>query len=345
MKQTAFTPSVFKQRWPWIGPDLQTLRDTLRPPRLPQQLGAIPREDLWIRLPDGASLLVSQDLPERHHPVAWVLLVHGLAGSSERPGVRRLAGLFLHWGFGVWRLNLRGAGAGRKLASGTYAAACNRDILPVLVAARERARALPLFGVGLSLGGTVLLNALLERPDGLDALACVSSPLDLDSCSHQISWPRNSFYQRHMVRSLINQTKADPQFSSDCQARELMNTSIVRANVDKIRTIRDFDAVITAPRWGYKDVDCYYRDASPLQAMLNGAPLPPAFFVQALDDPWVPADSALGLASAQLPLDAKFCLPQQGGHNGFHSVADSQLNPSSSWADRQVVEWLLQRCG
>jgi predicted alpha/beta-fold hydrolase len=275
--------------------------------------------------------------------------VHGLAGSSERPGVRRLAGLFLRCGFGVWRLNLRGAGAGRKLASGTYAAACNRDILPVLFAARERSRALPLFGVGLSLGGTVLLNALLERPDGLDALACVSSPLDLDSCSRQISRPRNSFYQRHMVRSLINQEKADPRFRADSRTEILINTSIIRSGIiqgkiNKIRTIRDFDAVITAPSWGYADVDCYYRDASPMPVILSGAPLPPVFFVQALDDPWVPADSAVALASAQLPLGAQFCLPRQGGHNGFHAVADSQLNPPSSWADTRVLEWLSQRC-
>jgi len=317
----------------------------LRPPKLPQQLGAIPSEDLLIRLADGASLLVRQDLPERHHPIGWVLVVHGLAGSSERPGVRRLAGLFLSCGFGVWRLNLRGAGAGRKLASGTYAAACNRDISPVLDAARELARAMPLFGVGLSLGGTVLLNALLERPDGLDALACVSSPLDLDSCSHQISRPCNSFYQRHMVRALINQTKADPQLRTDSQTNVPIHSSIVRAHIDKIRTIRDFDAVITAPCWGYKDVDCYYRDASPLQAMLDGAPLPPTFFVQALDDPWVPADSAVALALAQIPLGAEFCLSQQGGHNGFHAVADRQLNHPSSWADSRVLEWLSQRCG
>ena len=275
--------------------------------------------------------------------------MHGLAGSSERPGVRRLAGLLLRSGFGVWRLNLRGAGAGRKLASGTYAAACNRDILPVLVAARELARALPLFGVGLSLGGTVLLNALLERPDGLDALACVSSPLDLDSCSRQISRSRNSFYQRHMVRSLINQVKADPGFRADSRTEILINSSIIRSGIiqdkiTKIRTIRDFDAVITAPSWGYADVDCYYRDASPMPVILSGAPLPPVFFVQALDDPWVPADSAVALASAQLPLGAQFCLPRQGGHNGFHAVADCKFNPPCSWADTRVLEWLSQRC-
>jgi alpha-beta hydrolase superfamily lysophospholipase len=71
----------------------------------------------------------------------------------------------------VLRLNMRGAGAGRSLASGTDGALCNRDLLPALQQARQLAdqlaagnRSLPVFGVGLSLGGTMLLNAQLEQP-------------------------------------------------------------------------------------------------------------------------------------------------------------------------------------
>ena len=46
----------------------------------------------------------------------------------------------------------------------------------------------PIYGVGLSLGGTILLNACLDYDENkgeklLDGLACVSSPLDLSSCS------------------------------------------------------------------------------------------------------------------------------------------------------------------
>ena len=50
---------------------------------------------------------------------ALVLLVHGLGGSSDSVGVRRLAALLLQRGLAVLRLNLRGAGAGRALAAGS----------------------------------------------------------------------------------------------------------------------------------------------------------------------------------------------------------------------------------
>lgn len=313
-----------RQRWPWIGGDLQTLRDTLMVYRWPADRA----QRLSIGAPNGGSLLLKLDLPQRQDPWGWVLLVHGLGGSSDRPGVRRLARLLVLKGFAVCRLNLRGAGEGRTLASGTYAAACNRDLLPVLAAVRKRARGLPLLGVGLSLGGTVLLNALLEHPGGLDGLACVSSPLDLGACARQIARPRNTLYQWHMVRGLIRLVLADPQAPASL------------SRIAPMATIRDFDALITAPGWGYANVDDYYREASPLEGLRSGAPLPPLLLIHALDDPLVPVGSLVALARQQLE-NKKILLPSWGGHNGFHSSADS---PDGSWADCHVAEWLARRC-
>ena len=318
----------FQQRWPWIGPDLQTIRDTVHPDRLPADQG----KPWTVPLADGGRLLLLEDRPEQALPRAWVLLVHGLGGSSGRPGVRRLALALLQQGFGVWRLNLRGAGKGRDLATGTYAAACNSDLLPVLAAARLRAAGLPLLGAGLSLGGTVLLNALLERPAGLDALACVSSPLDLNACANQIDAPRNRLYQRVLLRGLIRQTLADRQAQS---LVEPLRT---------LRSIRQFDAAVTAPRWGHSTVDDYYSRASPLPSLLSGAALPATLLIHALDDPWVPAASVLCL-QAKAPPWLTVCLPSHGGHNGFHSLARGGEAGKASWADRWLAGWLKAASG
>ncbi|MGL6135472.1 MAG: alpha/beta hydrolase, partial [Prochlorococcaceae cyanobacterium] len=141
--------SPFRQRWPWIGPDLQTLRDTLRPPRL----GPDTATALQVPVGDG-ELLVLCDPPLGAAAGAGigglVVLVHGLGGSAGGGGLRRLGLCLQAAGFDVWRLNLRGAGPGRPLAAGTYAAACNADLLPVLAEARRQAGGLPLLGVGLS---------------------------------------------------------------------------------------------------------------------------------------------------------------------------------------------------
>ena len=142
------------------------------------------------------------------------------------------------------RLNLRGAGKGRPLASGTYAAHCNRDLWPVLERARQLAGGKPLLGAGISLGGTILLNACLEQADALDGLVCTSSPLDLAACSASIERPRNRIYQRWLMRRLVAQTLEDDSSVTPAE----------REGLQQVQSIRAFDDLITAPRWGYGGV-------------------------------------------------------------------------------------------
>ncbi len=344
--------SPFRQRLPWLGGDFQTLRDTLRPVRLPIDRG----EAIKIKVPalsSGAAgpgyLLAILDRPIKPAR-GLVLLLHGLGGSSRREGLRRMALALQQAGFAVLRLNLRGADPGRDLAAGTYAAECNSDIGPVLLRARKLSQQLAndgntpllLLGAGISLGGTMLLNACLEpshTPEPgkpvLDGLVCTSSPLDLAACSASIERPRNRVYQRWLLKRLIRQTLADP-FGVTAYEREVLNGS---KGHRPPATIREFDAAITAPRWGYRDVDAYYQGASPLIALLeDSSRLPPTLLLQALDDPWVPADAARAL-TAKMSLFSNWRIQVQltphGGHNGFHGVG-------GCWGDQLVVRWLSQ---
>jgi predicted alpha/beta-fold hydrolase len=288
-------------------------------------------------------------------PRALVLLLHGLGGSSDREGLRRMALTLQSAQLAVLRLNLRGADPGRQLAPGTYAANCNADLLPVLAQARQLAKqlevsaaALPLLGVGISLGGTMLLNACLAGAE-LDGLVCTSSPLDLADCSAQIELPRNRIYQRWLLKRLITQTLADPFGISPAERQALDGPR-------PPRTIRAFDAAITAPRWGYGSVEHYYAAASPLAQLQAGAQLPPSLLLHALDDPWVPAAPALSLATALSPAlntpggsaaptpgaqssRLQLLITRNGGHNGFHGQGDGKQRPGC-WGDRLTARWL-----
>ena len=361
----------FRARFPWWGADLQTLRDTLR-------AGAPwpdPGEPVLTEVGQGDRLLSlldrpldqqvdqrAQKPPETRSGQArgLVLVLHGLGGSSQAPGVRRLGQLLQRHGFAVLRPNLRGAGPSRPFARGSYAAQCNRDILPLLAQARQLAAGRPLLAVGLSLGGTVLLNGCLaEDPLGspsqspgalprLDGLACVSSPLDLVACSSQIDQPRNRLYQRWLLRRLHQQVQGD--------ARADAPDGLDGDPGGPAPSIRSFDAQITAPRWGYPSVDAYYAEASPLARLLQGGQglgpgLPPSLWLQASDDPWVPAGGteALGaaLADAQTtwaPIhgNSAVLITPGGGHNGFHGQGDPGR---ASWSDRLVLAWLARLVG
>ena len=321
----------FRQRSPWIGADLQTLRDTLRPLRVPPDRAEV----LPIPLAEGDQLVALLDRPDAGAPIGLVLVLHGLGGSGDGPGPRRLAQALAAAGFAVLRLNLRGAGRGRPLARGTYCALCNDDLRPAVARARQLAAGLPLFGAGISLGGTVLLNAGLGGLD-FDGLVSVSSPLDLGVCAVQFERRRNRVYQRWLMQRLREQTLADPGGLKEAERQALLGPT-------RARTIRAFDAAITAPRWGFASVASYYAAASPLAPLIAGQPLPPTLLLHAGDDPWVPVGPLRQLA-ATLPSRAcagagslpTVVITPHGGHNGFHAPGDGP----ACWADRLVVAWL-----
>ncbi|MEB3307746.1 MAG: alpha/beta fold hydrolase [Cyanobacteriota bacterium] len=330
----------FQERFPWMGADLQTLHDSLL------DRGSHPETGQLIELPAGRPAGLGRSRPEDRlagflepslaadrKPAALVVVVHGLAGSSAHCAPRRLGLALQKAGLMVLRLNLRGAGAGRSLAPGSYAADSSADLLPALARAREFAEGRPLFGVGLSLGGTQLLRAVQASPDRLDGLVCISSPLDLQTCTVRIEEPRNTLYQGWLLRRLKAQVLADP-FGLPPRERDILENA-------GLRSIRSFDAAITAPRWGYRSVDEYYNQASPLPALLDPrqrARLPRMLLVQALDDPWVPAGPAVSLARLPDPGRLEVLLTSRGGHGGFQSHGDSMA--IGCWSDRLTACWL-----
>ena len=188
-------------------------------------------------------------------------------------------------------------------------------------------RQLALLGAGISLGGTILLNACLEQPDALDGLVCTSSPLDLAACSASIERPRNRGYQRWLLKRLVRQTLADPFGVNADEEAKLQATPP--------RSIREFDSAVTAPRWGFADIEAYYREASPLQHLVPACKaMPPTLLLQALDDPWVPATAAMDLNESLRPgAEIRTLFTPRGGHNGFHGR-------DGCWGDQVAAAWL-----
>ena len=343
--------SPFKERIPWIGPDLQTLRDTFASDELPD----VNSSEIRINVPPlksrksgGGALVAYLDKPSSSLRInGLVLLLHGLGGSTRRRGLTRMASALVQSNFAVLKLNLRGSDPCRNYVDGTYAAECNSDLVPVLRRAREISyqltndyncsKNIPLFGAGISLGGTILLNACMSDESLLDGLVCISSPLDLNECSSSIERPRNFIYQKWLLNRLIRQTLEDPFGIEETEKNALVINK--KDKKRKINDIRSFDNFITAPRWGYENVEEYYAKASPFFSLINNEkPIPKTLFIQSKDDPWVPFLAAEKLMEKMKFSNNKkanqFIFTEKGGHNGFHGV-------QGCWGDQVVSKWFL----
>jgi predicted alpha/beta-fold hydrolase len=283
-----------------------------------------------VALGDGDALAVHDSLPPTWQPGDPIaILVHGLGGCHRSAYLRRVANRLTAAGLRVVRLDLRGAGAGVRLARRFYNAACSSDVRAVLTALHEETPTSALVLVGFSLGGNIALKVAGEAGDdpvpGLSAVAAVAPPIDLVRCSELIA--RQPFYDRFYARQLIAQVRQHGRHLAEVAAV----TFPARAS------LRLFDELYTAPRWGYADALDYYRRASSLPLIERIRV--PCLILSARDDPFIALEPFLAMTP---PASVTLDIVAQGGHLGFLGW-DGQ--GSVRWAETRVVAWTLQQAG
>ena len=261
-----------------------------------------------------------------------VLLVHGLGGHSHSAYVTCSAAALLDAGYEVLMPNFRGAGTSRDLAGTLHHPGRSEDLDLILRGLAETAPesdGRDLFAVGFSLGGHLLLKFLADLADAPDPIpqrltmaVTASAPLSLDTTSQRLdewpNWPFNR-YLLHKIKSEIVRPLA---ILSD---RE-------RAIIDEVRSVREIDQRLTAPRLGYDDAPAYYRANSAIEGLSEIAL--PTLLIHSLDDPFV-ADADYEHPDIEANPHLQTLLLPDGGHVGFFSGQSG-----SRWIDRALIALL-----
>jgi hypothetical protein len=313
----------FRERAPWLGGDLQTLRNIIvgGPPELPGG------ERLLLAMPDGDRLAARLDRPAADSGAPLIVLTHGLAGSESSRHGMATARYLVSQGWPVLRLNLRGAAPSRATSGGRYHAGKTEDLVAALrgLPAERVSRGIVL--IGNSLGGNLVLKFIGEGGHGMPVLAAVavSTPIDLAASCARLMAPRNFVYHRYML----------DEMKREALAPSAALTAAERAAIAGARTLYEFDDRFVAPHFGYRGAPDYY-ESNAAKNFLAGATLP-TLILHALDDPWVPAESYAAIDWSNLPM-IETALTQGGGHMGFHGVGS--LTP---WHDRATAHWLRQK--
>ncbi len=311
---------AFRARWPWIGGDLQTLRNSFVH-RMPD-FAPHPAERLSLPLGDGSGdrlwALLNHPASDQGKPL--LILVHGLTGSEDSQNIATSAAYHLRCGYPVLRLNLRGAGSSRAYCKGQYHAGRSSDLRDALDTLPAALKARGLFLVGVSLGGNVCLKFLGENlgTAGVRAAATVCAPIDLKMAQQRIGAQRNWIYERHLLRDM----KADARAVAGPRRTE------VERGLAGVRTVYDFDDKIVAPNNGFDGAQDYYQRSS--AAAFLDAIRTPTLLLHARNDPWVPAK--MYLARSYSPVGAlTLLMAPDGGHVGFHAAGSNV-----PWHDRCI---------
>lgn len=229
-----------------------------------------------------------------------VYLFHGLGGSAEATYMQRTALIARKHGHHVFLNNHRGCGEGVGLASEPYHSGRAEDLSKVIDFGRKK---LPYhfhiaIGFSLSANALLLLSAKVRASVLPDMAIAVNGPIDLDRASVKLTEGLNRIYDKRFVLELLRYIKRNRPHG-------------LRV-IQRVKTLREFDELYTAPIGGFQDREDYYRTCSARQYL----PLIeiPTVLISAEDDPFVSSED---YSSAKLSATTVLHLEKHGGHMGY----------------------------
>ena len=260
-------------------------------------------------MPDGDFLEIHRMAARKNSP--RLLLLHGLEGSVRSHYAQGLLNEAARRGWGADLLIFRSCGSEPNRTRRFYHSGETGDALVALERVAAEFSPSPLAVAGVSLGGNVLLKLLGEKgrnlPPQLKAAAAISVPFDLERSSKRINRGFSRLYQRFFIGSLREKAAEKARRFPDLASPE---------RIAALRTLEDFDNLITGPLHGFRDAHDYYARSSSLPFLkdirLN------TLLLSAVDDPMLPPDvleEVRQIARKNPALEIDFV--QRGGHAGF----------------------------
>jgi uncharacterized protein len=282
--------------------------------------------------PDGDFLDIHRLRASSPSPSARLVVLHGLEGTIRSHYAQALLNEAHSRGWAADMLIFRSCGNELNRTRRFYHSGETTDLAFVVGRLLNEFPEQPLVLAGVSLGGNVLLKYLGERgselPPQVRAAAAVSVPFDLGRSSRYIDRGFSRTYQRHFVRSLRRKTIGKLKRFPDLVPLERLAS---------IRTMYDFDNIMTAPLHGFRDADDYYARSSSLGWI--GRICIPTLLLSAVDDPFLPPavlDEVRAEAKQNPALELDF--PRHGGHAGFIS-GRNPFRPRY-YAERRICDFL-----
>lgn len=318
----------FNPAWWAPGAHAQTLWGKLAR-RTPLPPGHMQR---WATPDDDFLDLFRVDAP----PTApRILVLHGLEGTIRSHYARGILNRAAQSGWGADLLLFRGCGAELNRTARFYHSGETTDLDFTAHRIASEFPAAPLFAVGYSLGGNVLLKWLgepnRERPATLQGAAAVSVPFDLEASARYIHHGFAQVYEHHFLRTLKRKAEEKlVRFPGAYDRRALQQTQSIVA----------FDDAVTAPLHGFQDAHDYYTQSSSIN-FLPSVTVPTAL-ISAFDDPFLPPNVLANvdqMARTNPAFDIHFS--PHGGHVGF--VTGTNPARPTYYSEDRVWEFFAAR--
>jgi len=236
-----------------------------------------------------------------------------------------MARKFFTEGFDVLTWNYRGCSEELNRKAIFYHSGATYDLMTVVTHSQKNYQEVYL--IGFSLGGNLTLKFLGEVKNSLSKIkraVAISVPLDLGGSCDKISTGENLVYSKRFLNTLkVKVARKSTLFPSELPLEKLKS----------VKTLREFDEVITGPLHGFEGAEEYYQVNSSLQFLDRIET--PTLILNAQNDPF------LSKSCFPEPLAKKldrvfFEFPKHGGHVGFVTPS----NEKTYYSEARAVEFI-----
>jgi len=269
-----------------------------------------------LNLPDGDFLDIDWSFSKtKTNKIA--ILLHGLEGSSQQTYIKGVAKLLANNNWDIAAMNFRGCSGEDNVRYQSYHSGKTDDLQEVISHILEKDRYAEIVLVGFSLGANLLLKYLGERetlPSVIKKAIAISVPTSLRGSLECLMAPNNWLYSKIFLYNLRKKYELKMKSHPD---------KMTVSELNKIKTLKDFDDVYTSKAHGFKDAYDYYEKNSSNQFI--PAIKIPVLIINAKNDSFLSEDCypfEVAENSKNLFLET----PLYGGHVGFHQTNDEYYN-------------------
>lgn len=261
----------------------------------------------------------------KHQTKKVVIVIHGLEGNAQRAYIKGSVKQFIQAGYDACAVNLRGCSGETNKKFISYHSGVTEDLEIIINHILNTKKYTEIYLNGFSLGGNIVLKYLGERndvPKAIKGAATISVPVDLHSSLKQLLSPENFLYadrfKKYLVEKLRVKQKIFPEKLSD-------------ADIESIKTLKDFDDVYTSKAHGFKNALDYYAQCSSLQFLENIKV--PTLLINALNDSFLGSE-CYPFKEAKNNPSLFLETPKYGGHVGFYGFQNI------TYTEKKVVNFI-----
>ncbi|MDA9316321.1 alpha/beta fold hydrolase [Polaribacter sp.] len=261
-----------------------------------------------------------------------VILIHGLEGSSQSKYMLAATSEFNNEGIDIVAFNLRSCSGEDNLLLQSYHSGKTDDVHFIVNHIIENYSYENIVLAGYSLGGNLTLKYMGEfaktNSPKIKCAIAISVPIDLASSGVAMSTLKNKVYMESFLKTLrlkiVEKAHKFPEFN--------LNKDLLF----KAKTFKEFDAIYTAPVFGFSGPEDYWKKASskPYLSSIET----PTLLITSEDDPFL-GEACYPVKEAKASKNFYLEVTKYGGHVGFISSFSMYQN---RWLENRMINFIKQ---